>query len=108
MPRAGPNGGAGGDGVLRVDPGLSTLLDLSYPQTLRAQRGEHGWGKDQYRAAACSIWSRIVRPGMKSACQSRTLAPRLSRKRLIAAAVTCEALEYPRNTSRLSSRKFRQ
>ena len=31
---AGPNGGDGGDGgdvVLRVDPGLTTLLDLSYP-----------------------------------------------------------------------------
>ena len=39
------------------------------------------------RAAACSIWSRIVRPGMKSVCQSNTFAPRLSRYRLIASAV---------------------
>src|SRR5213079_2649764 len=42
VPRGGPNGGDGGDGgdvVLAVDPGLSTLVDLSYPQHLRAARG---------------------------------------------------------------------
>jgi GTP-binding protein len=53
IPRGGPSGGDGGHGgdvVLRVDPGLSTLLDLSYPQTLAAGRGEHGRGKDQYGA----------------------------------------------------------
>jgi hypothetical protein len=30
------DGGDGGDVVLAVDPGLSTLVDLSYPQHLRA------------------------------------------------------------------------
>jgi GTP-binding protein len=53
IPRGGPAGGDGGDGgdvVLTVDPGLSTLLDLSYPQAWRAKRGEHGRGKDQYGA----------------------------------------------------------
>src|SRR5262249_30629954 len=51
VPRGGPNGGDGGDGgdvVLHVDPGISTLLDLSYPQTLRAGRGEPGRGNDQH------------------------------------------------------------
>src|SRR2546428_14152353 len=53
VPRGGPNGGDGGDGgdvVLAVDPGLSTLVDLSYPQHLRAGRGEHGRGKDEHGA----------------------------------------------------------
>jgi GTP-binding protein len=51
IPRGGPAGGDGGDGgdvVFCVDPGLSTLLDLSYPQTLQAGHGERGRGKDQY------------------------------------------------------------
>ena len=62
VPRGGPSGGDGGDGgdvVLRVDPGLSTLLDLSYPQTLRAGRGEHGRGKDQYGARGADLVLRV-------------------------------------------------
>ena len=62
VPRGGPNGGDGGDGgdvVLRVDPGLSTLLDLSYPQTLRAKRGEPGRGKDQYGARGADLVLRV-------------------------------------------------
>jgi len=62
VPRGGPNGGDGGDGgdvVLRVDPGLSTLLDLSYPQTLRAGRGEHGRGKDQHGARGNDLVLRV-------------------------------------------------
>lgn len=62
VPRGGPNGGDGGDGghvVLRVDTGLSTLLDLSYPQTLRAGRGEHGRGKEQYGKAGENLVLRV-------------------------------------------------
>src|SRR5262245_45630444 len=61
-PRGGPSGGDGGDGgdvVLRVDRNLSTLLDLSYPQTLRAGRGEHGRGKEQSGARGGDLVLRV-------------------------------------------------
>jgi GTP-binding protein len=45
---AGGDGGRGGDVVFVTDPGLSTLLDLTYAHTLRAKSGENGRGKDCY------------------------------------------------------------
>jgi GTPase len=62
VPRGGPSGGDGGDGgdvVLAVDAQLATLLDLSYPQTLRAARGEHGRGKDQDGARGADLVLRV-------------------------------------------------
>jgi GTP-binding protein len=50
VPKGGPDGGDGGKGgdvILRADSQLSTLLDLSYPQQFRAQKGAHGKGKNQ-------------------------------------------------------------
>src|SRR5262249_35830433 len=62
VPRGGPNGGDGGNGGDRglvVGPRLSTLVDLSYQQRLRAEHGEHGRGKDQPGASGAALALRV-------------------------------------------------
>jgi GTP-binding protein len=61
-PHGGPSGGDGGKGgdvVLEADPGMSTLLDLTYQHTLKAESGEPGRGKDQYGAAGEDLVVRV-------------------------------------------------
>ena len=61
-PHGGPSGGDGGKGgdvVFVADPGMSTLLDLTYQHTLRAEAGEPGRGKDQYGAAGEDLVVRV-------------------------------------------------
>jgi GTPase len=45
---SGGDGGRGGDVVLVAEPGLRTLYDLRRRRVLRAERGQHGQGKDCY------------------------------------------------------------
>lgn len=56
---AGGDGGRGGDVVFRTDPGLSTLLDLTYAHTLRAKDGEKGHGSDCYGRGADDLVCRV-------------------------------------------------
>ncbi|MGD9497765.1 MAG: GTPase ObgE, partial [Armatimonadota bacterium] len=47
-PRGGPNGGDGGDGgnvILEVKPDMRTLLDFTYRNIFRAERGRNGTSK---------------------------------------------------------------
>ena len=51
VPKGGPDGGDGGDGGhvrVAADAHLTTLLDLRYQRLYRADRGQHGRGKDQH------------------------------------------------------------
>lgn len=53
VPRGGPNGGDGGNGgsiYLEASRSYQTLIDQKYQQLYRAQRGEHGRGKNQHGA----------------------------------------------------------
>jgi GTP-binding protein len=62
VPRGGPSGGDGGRGgdvVLIGDAGMSTLYDLVHQHTLRAERGEHGQGKDCYGRAGEDLEVRV-------------------------------------------------
>jgi GTP-binding protein len=60
VPKGGPDGGDGGNGgsiVLRAEAQKDNLVDFYYQPILRAERGEHGMGKNMYgKAGADSIY----------------------------------------------------
>ena len=58
VPRGGPNGGDGGNGgsiYLEASRSFRTLIDQQYQQLYRAERGEHGRGKDQHGATGRDV-----------------------------------------------------
>ena len=51
VPRGGPNGGDGGKGghiIFKTTRDINTLLDIRYQQQYRAEKGQHGMGKDMH------------------------------------------------------------
>lgn len=48
----GGNGGRGADVIFEAVPALNTLIDFRYSQHFKADRGEHGMGKDRTGASA--------------------------------------------------------
>jgi GTP-binding protein len=51
VPRGGPDGGDGGRGghiIFKATRDMNTLLDIKYQQQYRAEKGQHGMGKDMH------------------------------------------------------------
>jgi GTP-binding protein len=62
VPRGGPNGGDGGDGgsiSIEASRSYQTLIDQKYQQLYRAERGEHGRGKQQHGAAGQDLLIKV-------------------------------------------------
>lgn len=58
IPKGGPDGGNGGDGgsiYAKADPNINTLMDFRHHHSWKAERGEHGRGKQQYGSAAPDV-----------------------------------------------------
>ncbi|MBS3977087.1 MAG: GTPase ObgE [Syntrophomonadaceae bacterium] len=62
VPYGGPSGGDGGKGgdvILVTDPGLRTLADFRYKRHYKAERGQHGQGKNMHGSGGEDLVIRV-------------------------------------------------
>jgi GTP-binding protein len=56
---SGGNGGRGGDVIVEAVDGLNTLIDYRFQQHFKAERGQHGMGKDRHGAGGNDITLKV-------------------------------------------------
>lgn len=59
---AGGDGGRGGDVILKVDPGLRTLMDFRYRHKFKAESGKNGMNKQMTGRSAEDLVIPVLRP----------------------------------------------
>src|ERR1043166_8727962 len=110
VPKGGPDGGDGGSGgsvYVRADMNLATLLDYRYRTHWRAERGQHGKGKNMTGKSGVDLYLPVpagteIRDAASGARLGGGGAIPCSSRRAGGAAVAMPGLRRPRTRARAS------